>query len=247
MYLETVQTLRRRLWEWLKGQIARDVPEADGLCEYDCRKQHCTTEEWVTCERRIHRAAGELWPESSLAPQGEATLHENVSETDPLTAGTERVSYASNPLSQSRTSNRASINADEIIDTALHNEIKCRAYELYQRRLDNTDGNDFEDKLQAELPRVAYAVAQIQNRSDGEGEDTRAVRAARVYLRALSSLSAIVDTIPAINAEDLRSDSCCKTWSWLPRNNSASLRASIRSLLLPSFIPCTTESMGYAP
>ena len=41
--------------------------------------------------------------------------------------------------------------------------------------------------LKAELRRVAYAVAQIQKNSNGEGGDTRAVRAARVYLRALCS------------------------------------------------------------
>ena len=185
MYLDMVQTLRRKFWEWLKSQIVRDVPEADGLCEYDCRAQQCTTEEWATCERRIHKAAGELWPESSPVPHGEATPRENASETD--SPGAERVTHRSIPFSQSRTSNRASINADDVIDTALHNEIKCRAYELYQRQLDDTDGNDFDDKLRAELPRVAYAVAQIQSPFNGEGEDTRAVRAARVYLRALSS------------------------------------------------------------
>jgi hypothetical protein len=42
IYFETIQTLRRRFWQWLKDQIAQDVPETDGLCEYDCRKQQCT-------------------------------------------------------------------------------------------------------------------------------------------------------------------------------------------------------------
>jgi hypothetical protein len=79
------------------------------------------------------------------------------------------------------------INADDIIDVALHLELKCRAYELYERRHDTTDGHDLTDKLQAELPRVAYAAAQLQKYSNGEVGDTRAVRAARVYLRALSS------------------------------------------------------------
>ena len=65
MYLETIQTLHRKIWQWLKDQITQDVLEADGLCEYDCRKQQCTEEEWATCERRINKAAGELWPESS--------------------------------------------------------------------------------------------------------------------------------------------------------------------------------------
>jgi hypothetical protein len=45
MYLETLQTLHGKFWQWLKDQIAQDVPEEDGLCEYDCRKQQCTEEE----------------------------------------------------------------------------------------------------------------------------------------------------------------------------------------------------------
>jgi len=72
MYLEAIQTVHRKMWQWLKDQIAQEVPEADALCEYDCRKEQCTEEEWATCERRIHKAAGELWPESSPAPCGVA-------------------------------------------------------------------------------------------------------------------------------------------------------------------------------
>ena len=94
----------------------------------------------------------------------------------------------------SSSENHPSINADEIIDVALHHEIKFRAYELYQRRHDTADGHDVKDKLQAELPRVAYAAAQLQKCSNGELGDTRAVRAARVYLRALSSFIAKRDT-----------------------------------------------------
>ena len=77
--------------------------------------------------------------------------------------------------------------ADDTTDVALHREIKCRAYELYERRHDTADGHDVKDKLHAELPRVAYAAAQLQKYFNGEVGDTRAVRAARVYLRALSS------------------------------------------------------------
>jgi len=69
MYPETIQPVHRKFWQWLKDQIAQDVPDADGLCEYDCRKQQCAEEEWATCERRIHKAAGELWPEPSPAPR----------------------------------------------------------------------------------------------------------------------------------------------------------------------------------
>jgi len=72
---------------------------------------------------------------------------------------------------------------DDTIDLALHREIKCRAYELYERQHDPANGHD----LGNELRRVAYAVSQLQKNSTGEIGDTRAVRAARVYLRALSS------------------------------------------------------------
>jgi hypothetical protein len=81
--------------------------------------------------------------------------------------------------------NYFSIDVDDIIDVALHHEIKFRAYELFERRRDIADGHDLRDELQAELPRVAYAAAQLQKHS--KGEDTRTVRAARIYLHALSS------------------------------------------------------------
>lgn len=67
MRLGTIQTLHKKFWQWMKNQIAQDVPASDGLCEYDCNKQQCTEEEWATCERRIGRAAGELWPETKPA------------------------------------------------------------------------------------------------------------------------------------------------------------------------------------
>ena len=73
--------------------------------------------------------------------------------------------------------------ADDTVDVELHYEIKCRAYELYGGRHDLSDGHD----LKAELRRVAYAAAQLQKYSNGEVGDTREVRAARIYLRALGS------------------------------------------------------------
>ena len=36
----------------------------------------------------------------------------------------------------------ASIKTDHILDVALHHEIKCRAYELYELRRDTVDGHD---------------------------------------------------------------------------------------------------------
>jgi len=80
----------------------------------------------------------------------------------------------------------ASIKADHITDVALHDEIKCRAYELYEQR-DTVDGHDRRDRLQAELPRVLCAAAELQRYAKGEVGDIRSVRAARVYLRALNS------------------------------------------------------------
>ena len=80
----------------------------------------------------------------------------------------------------------ASVHAGQITDVELHDEIKCRAYELYEQRhsLNSQYPNDM---LQAELPRVIYAAAQLESYAAGEVGDTRAVRAARVYLRALCS------------------------------------------------------------
>jgi hypothetical protein len=34
IYLETIQTLHRKFWQWLKDQIAQDVPEADGCVDW---------------------------------------------------------------------------------------------------------------------------------------------------------------------------------------------------------------------
>jgi hypothetical protein len=67
MRLGTIQTLHKKFWQWMKNQTVQDVPASDGLCEYDCHKPQCTEEEWATCERRIQRAAGELWPQTNPA------------------------------------------------------------------------------------------------------------------------------------------------------------------------------------
>ena len=81
----------------------------------------------------------------------------------------------------------AAISSDDIIDIVLHDEIKCRAYELYEKKDDHTQHHDRKKELQFELLRVVYAAAQLQKYSDGEMTDSKAVRAARVYLRALTS------------------------------------------------------------
>lgn len=81
----------------------------------------------------------------------------------------------------------AASNLDDAIDVALHNQIKYRAYELYERQGDDAKAHDKKTELQFELFRVAYAAAQLQKYSDGKIGDSKAVRAARVYMRALTS------------------------------------------------------------
>ena len=78
-------------------------------------------------------------------------------------------------------------NIDQIPDLALHDEIKCRAYELYEQRC-APDDRDPKSGLQSELPRVIYAAAELEKYAKGEINETKAVRAARVYLGALRSL-----------------------------------------------------------
>jgi hypothetical protein len=52
----------RQLWQHVKRQIVDDVPEESAICHFDCRKRQCTQAEWATCERRISKGAGELFP-----------------------------------------------------------------------------------------------------------------------------------------------------------------------------------------
>ncbi len=51
-----------RLWQWVKDQIVQEVPEDIEVCEFDCRKKQCVTGEWESCDRRLHKAEGELMP-----------------------------------------------------------------------------------------------------------------------------------------------------------------------------------------
>lgn len=82
MRLGKPQALHKKFWQWLKNQVTQDVPVSVGLCEYDCRKQQCSAEEWESCERRIQKAAGELWPATKPAPTSpqvpEATDHSTI-------------------------------------------------------------------------------------------------------------------------------------------------------------------------
>ena len=78
-------------------------------------------------------------------------------------------------------------NADDVFDVALHEQIKWRAYELYERHGHNPERHDLKNELRSDLLCVAYAAAQLQKHPNGAVTDSKVARAARVYLRALSS------------------------------------------------------------
>jgi hypothetical protein len=59
------EATRHRLWEFVKRQIVDEVPEEFAICEFDCRRVLCMPDESNTCERRIQKGAGELFPLSS--------------------------------------------------------------------------------------------------------------------------------------------------------------------------------------
>ena len=56
-----------RLWQFVKRQIVDEVPEDSAICQFDCRKGQCQQREWETCDRRIRKGAGELFPDSPVA------------------------------------------------------------------------------------------------------------------------------------------------------------------------------------
>jgi hypothetical protein len=49
-----------------KRQIIDDAPEKLAICQFDCRKGQCLQDEWETCDRRIRKGAGELFPDARL-------------------------------------------------------------------------------------------------------------------------------------------------------------------------------------
>ena len=53
------------VWQVVKRQVVGDAPEELGICEFDCRKEQCLQDEWDTCERRIRKGAGELFPDGN--------------------------------------------------------------------------------------------------------------------------------------------------------------------------------------
>ena len=53
---------------WVLNQFIQVVPEESALCEFDCRRVHCTQREWSMCSRRLNSAAGELMPDQKVDP-----------------------------------------------------------------------------------------------------------------------------------------------------------------------------------
>jgi hypothetical protein len=53
----------RLLWVFVKRQIVDDAGDL-AICEFDCRQTQCMQDEWDTCDRRIRKGAGELFPNS---------------------------------------------------------------------------------------------------------------------------------------------------------------------------------------
>ena len=65
MHLQTTVDRIKESWHLLKAQIAQEVPEADAVCEFDCRVEQCTALEWSGCERRVRRTG--KWAEEDSA------------------------------------------------------------------------------------------------------------------------------------------------------------------------------------
>lgn len=72
----------------------------------------------------------------------------------------------------------------------MHDEIKCRAYQLIENKYAVADGDDVEDELKGELPRIVYALSRVQECAQDSLSNDRAYRAARIYLQALISFVA---------------------------------------------------------
>lgn len=72
----------------------------------------------------------------------------------------------------------------------MHDEIKCRAYQLIEQKQAVANGSRVEDELKGELPRIVYALSSLQECADADINNDRIYRAACIYLRALSSFVA---------------------------------------------------------
>lgn len=52
----TANRTLRRIWRRLCNSLIQDVPPELAACEFSCRKLHCGTSEWATCEHRMKLA-----------------------------------------------------------------------------------------------------------------------------------------------------------------------------------------------
>lgn len=50
------------LADFLKRQIVEEVPDELAICEFECRKEQCYGADWLTCERRTGKGAGQWSP-----------------------------------------------------------------------------------------------------------------------------------------------------------------------------------------
>jgi len=69
LQIQMTESTSHRLWQLMKHQILDDAPEDLAICEFDCRKEQCTQDEWARCERRFRKGAGELFPDPQTGKQ----------------------------------------------------------------------------------------------------------------------------------------------------------------------------------
>ena len=47
-----LRTSMNKLWHWLKTQWIEEVPDHLAICEFECRKSQCSSDDWARCVRR---------------------------------------------------------------------------------------------------------------------------------------------------------------------------------------------------
>src|ERR1043165_1723058 len=59
---------------WLKNQIVGDVPPEIGLCEFECDKTQCSSDDWEHCERRLAYLSISAKPPSKMISTGDCGI-----------------------------------------------------------------------------------------------------------------------------------------------------------------------------
>ena len=67
------------LCHWLRKQIVAEVPADLAVCEFECHKTQCFSDEWVCCEWRLLREPREHMP---LLSQREGSGQSSVTERE---------------------------------------------------------------------------------------------------------------------------------------------------------------------